>query len=231
MKRANSRLKNTAFSVVAVASLGMLGSAGLLGMGPLGATAHAAAGDPVEFLKKQTTILERLLKTDTPEGSQALTRKKAKIKSILRGLLNYAELGKRSLWMHWKDRSVAERKEFVALLRQLIEDRVLGNLASQTDFSVEYQEPAISGNEASVKMVVRIPNKPEVDIEYKMMKRGNKWWTWDLITDGTSLVRNYRSQFNRIIKKNGFPHLVAKMKEKLRKADSGSQVATAVHAG
>ena len=187
--------------------------------------AHAVG--PVEYLKKRTTQIEALLRQATPEGSAALARKKAKLKAILRGMLNYPELARRSLWIHWKDRSTDEQKEFVQLLRQLIEDRVLSNITDQVDFSVEYGEPVVSGKEVSVKMVVRIPNKPEVDIEYKMSKHGQKWWSNDLITDGTSLVRNYRSQFNRIIKKDGYPHLVEKMKEKLRKADASAGVATA----
>jgi len=192
----------------------------------VGATTANAAG-PVEYLKKQTTTIEKLLRQPTPEGSAALARKKAKLKKILRGMLNYNELARASLWIHWKDRSAKQRKEFTNLLRQLIEDRVLSNITDQVDFTVEYAEPVVEGKNASVKMVVRIPNKPEVDIEYKMTKRGAKWWTNDLITDGTSLVRNYRSQFNRIIKKDGYEHLVKKMKEKLEKPDTGGGVASA----
>jgi phospholipid transport system substrate-binding protein len=39
------------------------------------------------------------------------------------------------------------------------------------------------------------------------------------VTEGSSLVTNYRNQFRRIIKKNGFPELIKRMKAKLDKGD------------
>jgi phospholipid transport system substrate-binding protein len=43
-----------------------------------------------------------------------------------------------------------------------------------------------------------------------------------VITDDVSLVRNYRSQFNRIIRKNSYEHLVKKMRRKLKELENGT---------
>ncbi|HEY7957952.1 MAG TPA: ABC transporter substrate-binding protein, partial [Polyangia bacterium] len=60
---------------------------------------------------------------------------------------------------------------------------------------------------------------------------------WDVVTDEVSLMRNYKSQFNRIITDNGFPELLKRMKDKLKQDDdqntkdkaakSGTKTATA----
>ena len=58
--------------------------------------------------------------------------------------------------------------------------------------------------------------KAETTIDYKLaQKGGDKWAVYDFITDDVSLLRNYRSEFGRIIKRDGFPALLAKMKKKL----------------
>lgn len=193
--------------------------------------AGAANASPLDFLKGKVAKLQTLLAKSTVEGSPAHERKRIKLRRLLRSMIHYGDLSKRSLWKHWAARSVQERKEFVALLKQLIEDRVLSNINAHTDFTVEYSEPAITGKTAHIKTVVRVPGKPEIEVEYKMTKRGSAWRVWDLVTDGTSLVRNYRSQFNKIILRDGYQVLLDKMKDKLRKQESSGKVAAAEHAG
>ncbi len=56
---------------------------------------------------------------------------------------------------------------------------------------------------------------PAVSIDYQMMKVGNTWRVFDISTDGVSLVRNYRTQFNRIIERDGWDALIARMRDRL----------------
>ena len=58
-----------------------------------------------------------------------------------------------------------------------------------------------------------------VEIVFKMAQKGAAWKVQDIVTEGVSLVSSYRSQFTKIIKKDGFPALVQKMKDKLAKGD------------
>jgi phospholipid transport system substrate-binding protein len=48
-----------------------------------------------------------------------------------------------------------------------------------------------------------------------MRKKGKGWRVTDMVTDGVSLVSNYRSQFNKIITEDGWDVLMQKMKDKL----------------
>ena len=58
-----------------------------------------------------------------------------------------------------------------------------------------------------------------VEIIFKMVQKGGAWKVGDIVTEGVSLVSSYRSQFTKIIKKDGFPALVQKMKDKIAKGD------------
>ena len=50
--------------------------------------------------------------------------------------------------------------------------------------------------------------------EISTMTEGDKLRAWDVKTDGVGLVENYRTMFNKIIAKDGFDGLIAKMKKK-----------------
>jgi phospholipid transport system substrate-binding protein len=60
----------------------------------------------------------------------------------------------------------------------------------------------------------------EVPIEYRMLKKGERWLVYDVIIEGVSLVSNYRTQFNKIIQTSSFAELVKKMKS--RQEEMGS---------
>ena len=55
----------------------------------------------------------------------------------------------------------------------------------------------------------------EIEIIYKMRQVDGDWMVYDVITDEVSILRNYRSQFNRIIQRDSYKVLVQKMRSKL----------------
>ena len=82
---------------------------------------------------------------------------------------------------------------------------------------------------ALVVKVVTLPVRPmtkagaDVPIEYRMLKKGDRWLVYDVIIEGVSLVSNYRTQFNKIIQTSSYAELVKKMKS--RQEEMGSSAA------
>ena len=52
-------------------------------------------------------------------------------------------------------------------------------------------------------------------LEYKLVRKSNRWVVYDVITDDLSLLENYRAEFNKVIAKESFDALLARMKKKL----------------
>ena len=50
---------------------------------------------------------------------------------------------------------------------------------------------------------------------YRMKKKQDEWFVYDVIIDGVSLVKNYRKQFSAIIEKEKISGLIEKMEEKI----------------
>lgn len=178
-------------------------------------SAWAGAPDATHFLKDRHAKVEKILKrNDSKARASALTAE-------LSHLLDYQELSKRALRDHWDTLDAAKQAEFSALLTQLVERSYQQNLESTLEFKVSYSPAQKRGDEVMVQTVARSTKNrraPEVMIDYALIPAGANAASWrvcDIVTDGVSLVANYRSQFNRIIKKHGFAGLIERMKKKL----------------
>ena len=53
-----------------------------------------------------------------------------------------------------------------------------------------------------------------VQIDYLMHSVGGVWKVRDLVTEGSSLVASYRSQFGKVIKSKGMDGLLEKLRKK-----------------
>ena len=182
----------------------------------LAAPAHAAesAQDFIQSRQSQVTQLVR-----QAPGAQ----RDKQVAAVLDGMIDYEELAKRSLSAHWGDLTEPQRKEFTDVLRGLVRRNYERNIKNILDYRVEYlgEEPGTGGvvvrSRASSASNAR---EEPISIDYQLLKAGGGWRVVDVVTEGSSLVGNYRNQFHRVIQKDGYDVLVRRMKEKLAKGQA-----------
>jgi phospholipid transport system substrate-binding protein len=182
----------------------------------LTAPAHAAesAQDFIQMRQAQVTQLVR-----QAPGSQ----RDKQVAAVLDGMIDYDELAKRSLAGHWADLSDAQRKEFTDVLRTLVRRNYERNIKNILDYRVEYlgEEPGAAGVIVHSRASSASNSREEpISIDYQLMKMSSGWRVVDVVTEGSSLVNNYRNQFHRVIQKDGYETLVRRMKEKLAKGQA-----------
>ena len=66
-------------------------------------------------------------------------------------------------------------------------------------------------------MRTRVTLKPNwgVDVDYRMAWQDSRWMISDVLVERTSLVRNFRSQFDSIIRRSSYEELVKKVRARL----------------
>jgi phospholipid transport system substrate-binding protein len=179
----------------------------------------APPGGPMATLKQLNGDVDKLLRQKPEPGSSAEKKLRDELTQLAGTLLDYGELAKRSLATHWDKLSKLQRDEFVGTLRQLIERNYVKQLRSNLDYQVIYKTEQIDGAEATVSTVVKVKTQgksTDAEIVYKLRKLAEGGWrVFDVITDEVSLVRNYRTQFNKIITESSYDELIKKMKAKL----------------
>jgi len=176
-----------------------------------------AGGSAEEFIQTRQAQVTALLH----QGQSAQRDKQ--VAAVLDGMIAYDELAKRSLAAHWADLSDAQHKEFADILKRLVQKSYEKNLKNILEYRVEYlgEEPGSEG--VMVHTRASSPEKPQeepITLDYQLVQNGAAWKVVDIVTEGSSLVHNYKNQFHRIIQKDGYDTLVKRMKDKLAKGQT-----------
>lgn len=168
----------------------------------------AAAEDYVKA--KQTELTTLIRKPRTPESDATLIK-------LFDGLLDYEALAKDSLGEEWDRRTPDERKEFQQLLSTLVQRAYTKGIRDTLDYDVTFRGE-VEGKAGKVVQTVAThrtdKRKEPVHIDYVVRQSGSVWRVVDIVTEGSSLVLNYRNQFRRVIEQKGFTGLLEKMRAK-----------------
>jgi phospholipid transport system substrate-binding protein len=176
--------------------------------------APAAAGVPTDQLKG---AVERVLKTlDDPtlKGEARLAERRVAVRKIANEIFDFGEIAKRSMARHWQPLSEAQRNEFVGLFAELLERSYISKIETYGGEKIQYTSERADGDFATVSTRIVTKNGTEVPVDYRMIKRADRWLVYDVSIEGVSLVSNYRTQFNKIIQTTSYNELVSKLRNK-----------------
>jgi phospholipid transport system substrate-binding protein len=186
-----------------------------------------AALSPQQVIKNGAEEVRTILKKKTKKNSPAAKKQKEQLKKIVDGFLDYKELSRRSLGPHWKDRSAPEQDEFTKLLRDLIEASYTSSISNNINFSMEYEEEEIGEDGISATVIAIASSKTSKgkkvseDLTFQLYLKSKKWMIYDVEFGDVSLVRHYRGEFNRKIKKESYKALITAMRKKLKEVKGG----------
>ncbi len=184
----------------------------------------AKTGPGTQAVRAANDTIAGLLKQKAAPGSKEEKDAAAKVTTSVRSFLDIEQLGKRAMVDNWSKLSKPQQDQFIALLRELIEDNYVHGLRANLDYQVDYTGESTDAD-GNVVVATKINTKRRgrpyvIEVDYVLVKDGDKLRAWDVKTDGVGLVENYRTMFDKIIDKDGFDGLMAKMKKK--QAASGS---------
>jgi phospholipid transport system substrate-binding protein len=185
--------------------------------------ANAQDGPGTAAVRRANETVSKLLEQKPEPGSPAEKRLAAQIGTELSSFLDVTELGQRALGNHWKTLNATQRKEYLKLLRELVEGNYIKAMRSNVRYEVKYlkEEEKDGSRLVSTELQLERNGRPEtMSVDYALRKEGTNWRAFDLVTDGVGLVENYRGQFNKIIAKEGIAGLLERMRKK--KAQNGS---------
>lgn len=185
-----------------------------VGLAGFGAGGTASAGPATDAIRNANQRVRELLST---KGD---AKAASKITHELRDLFDIGDLAKRALADHWQEMSPSQRTQLVDTLRMIVERSYIAQLKSNLSYEVAYQGEEPKGGDVLVKTVIKAERsgRPvEIPVEYLLHPEGSGFRAYDVVTDDVSILKNYRSQFNRIIAKDGVDGLIKRMKAKLDK--------------
>jgi phospholipid transport system substrate-binding protein len=175
------------------------------------------AGEPTVQVRQRVDAVLEVLKNKELKRPERETIRRAKIREIVDTIFDFPEMSRRSLGIHWRKRTPDERKEFVSLFSDLLEDTYIKKIEKYHDEKILYTGESVRGDYAVVKTKVITTKETEIPIDYRLLKENNKWEVYDVVIEGVSLVNNYRSQFSEILSSKPYAELVNRLKKKTLK--------------
>jgi phospholipid transport system substrate-binding protein len=179
-------------------------------------TAHAAS-TPTDDVRTSVEAMLEILKNEQLDKEG----KRSQMSAVINKRFDFRAMSQRTLATNWKKVTAEEKQQFVALFSQLIENSYVGKIEAYTNEKVEYPGEKVKGRKAVVETLI-ITSSADVPVNYKVYQKGDQWLVYDVIIEGVSLISNYRSSYQEIMKKEGFDGLLAKMQAKIDELASTS---------
>ncbi|HET6585508.1 MAG TPA: ABC transporter substrate-binding protein [Nannocystaceae bacterium] len=185
-------------------------------------TSETTAAPAAEEAEPKTTALDTFKKAH--ETVLLYVRSKVKddvIQKEVDNLLNYSWIAKTALG---GTKGRADKKceprcaEFETALGNLIRQNYLKRLHDADQGSVQYlgEEKRARASKVTTKVKFKRDGvDQEIEVAYVMRAENGKWQVVDIITDGVSLVKNYKYEFNQILRDEGIDGLIKRLQTKL----------------
>ncbi len=117
------------------------------------------------------------------------------------------------LGKHWRSATKTQRQRFIdgfykSLMRQYAEGLL--------DFTADTMTVLPSrgdddDSKATVRTVVKLDDGTDVPVHYRMRRTDDGWKVWDVVVEGISYVKNYRTDFDSEINAKGLDAVLARL--------------------
>ncbi|MFQ5683503.1 MAG: phospholipid-binding protein MlaC [Candidatus Binatia bacterium] len=172
------------------------------------------AGTPTDVIRRVFEKIQAVLKNPRLQPHARSKERRKQLRQAFCPRFDFTENAKRSLGSHWRHRTSKEQHEFVTIFRDRLESLYLDRVESYRDVKFFYTRETQDKNYAAVDAKVLTKKGGAFTINYRLHLTNGKWKLYDIVTENTSLVNNYRSRFNRIITNSSYKELLRRMTEK-----------------
>lgn len=193
---------------VACASLLILSATSSVSLG-----SSPPAESPTDVVRATLTEVFRILDDPKLKDPAKLMPRRHLLEQVIGERFDYAEMSKRALAANWTPLTDDQRAEFVELFKAFLSDRYAGKIEGYAGERTEYLSERREGPYAEVRTRL-VSAKTEIPMDYRMINKAGRWYAYDIIADGVSLVKNYRSQFDKIIRADSYDELVTRLRNR-----------------
>jgi phospholipid transport system substrate-binding protein len=180
-----------------------------------------AASAPTDALKASIDSILEILRNKNLAQTDKKAERRSQIRAVIRNRFDFREMARRSLAANWKKRSSEEQNEFVEIFSDLLQSSYIGKIEGYTDEKITYDKEVLKkkGRYGVVSTTI-VAKDVNIPIDYKLILKNDKWWVYDVVVEGVSFISTYRSQYNRVIKRESYAALIEKMKSKLNEINA-----------
>jgi phospholipid transport system substrate-binding protein len=142
----------------------------------------------------------------------------AQLGEIIETVFDFNELSRRTLGREWRKMKPEQQKEFVGLFKELLQGVYADRLLAYSDQKVLFEkETMLKKGRAEVQSYLQTSDGKKIPLFYRLTDKSGSWKVYDVIIEGVSMVKNYRTQFREILAKDSPEKLLEILRDKVGK--------------
>jgi len=111
-----------------------------------------------------------------------------------------------------------QQKEFVQLFKELLQGVYADRLLAYSDQKIIFgKETTLKKGRAEVQSFLQTSDGKKIPLFYRLTDKSGSWKVYDVIIEGVSMVKNYRTQFRKILAKDSPDKLIQILRDKVGK--------------
>lgn len=180
----------------------------------------ADGDEPIEALRKGVETGLRILQDQEFKNADLKVVQQQKLRIILQQLFDFREFSRRVLASHWKNFTPLQREEFIKLFAEFLGKFYMGKLQEKykNETLIYVGQEMKSATRALVNIQV-VWKGQKIPVDLRMIKRKGLWKVYDIQFLGISAVRNYRAQFQSILRKETPGQVIERLKQKIEQIE------------
>lgn len=166
--------------------------------------ASAQAESPTQVVKAS---IDAVLMTLGDDSLEEMTKRRQAV-AILRDRFDFEAMARRVLATDWETITLAQRKQFTALFRELLINSYWHRIAAYRGERIDYVGEHLRGPDLATVRISIDTAKVDIPVEFKLERHPQRWLAYDVVIEQISLVRNYRHSYHDIIHASGIEGLL-----------------------
>ena len=173
------------------------------------------ANGPTDIVQTYVDEVMSVMRTSSDKPDRSDSAKKDEIKKIAGRMFDFTAMSKATMGKNWKKLNNDQRREFISLLRSMLENAYISKILGYTDEKTVFtKERSLSKTRVEVQSNL-ISGNTEIPMHYRMLRKNDSWKVYDVIIEGVSLIKNYRTQFREILARQTPEELLQIMRKKV----------------
>jgi phospholipid transport system substrate-binding protein len=199
----------------------------------LASAALVAVLAAVPAVRAQDVPPDQLVKTVTLEVVELIAKDKeiqsgnrAKLVQLIDAKVlphfNFSAMTALALGQSWNKATPEQKRRLTEEFRTLLVRTYASALAAYSEQKFDFRPLRAKPTDTDVTVQVRVlqAGAQPVPIDYSMEKTASGWKVYDVMVGGVSLVANYRTEFNNVVRESGIDGLIKNLNTKNRSLEA-----------
>ncbi len=137
-------------------------------------------------------------------------------------IFDFGEFSARTVGQAWKGFTPRQKKAFTEAFAELLFATYLSRIDGYNGEKVRYLGERANADETRVEVrtELTLEGGQVLPVDYRMLPKEGGWVVYDVVVEGVSLVKNYRTQFQELLSGASPEEVTARVKAKAAEVDS-----------